>query len=698
MGEIIKLMDGVYEFELPPIPPDNEIWYYDIKDKSKQYWKTPYAQNFKWLDSKGIIRNVKQMTEKDRQEYINYWREKWLNGLWFMNNGIPTYITGSHLDHLVFNKHKSVPYLYFESQKERFYFRQLTNLDPLCDGRCWVKGRRCGITEEQITENIRIINSDFGNHVALQSDSAEKGTISLMQKVINVHLKRPEWMREVFYSSGGKIPRTSLELIDIVIRDDDNYPLGGTARKFPATAQALDGLEFMGVTMDELSKWKTSLPMQAFEVNIKTIINPGKRGKLDALSTTGDTDLVQRAVKDWHQLITDSNPAVRNENGKTNSGLYRYFVSYIHSFELYERFVQMGKLRELVDVHGFVNKERAEEYIWNDIKKYPKDSKEYIFSLYKQPMEMRHALLTPSGQGYYSKIRITNRLDILRSLPYDQKPYVVGAFEEDANGKVYFESNKEREIRCEKHGIPYVAGRWKVALHPYFSMENNIDTRNRFKRSMDSVFFPPVNPEYCIGYDPIRYRREDTSSNSLSEAAIIVYKKFDYYNSGEANQYCALYLFRPDDPSDANKECMKAAKYYGAPVMHERVIETVKTDFDEANMLPFLMKDPKNPKLHGLWIDSQGKLVQNATNQMVSRFNAPLKTPDDIDFYETHPFEETLQDMDMFDISDTTQFDCYMAMVELEHGLSQLTYTNLTENNVDAMSEIIHQIIPIRNR
>jgi len=696
MGEIISLQEGLYNYQLPDIPIETDVWYYDLPKKD-QYWKTPHAKNFKWLDSRGEIRNVKQMSERDRIEYINYWREKILYGLWFMNNGVPTYISGMHVEHLIFNKFKGQNFYYMEAQKERFYFRDLTNKEDLCDGRCWIKGRRVGITCEEITEAITCMNSDFFNHVAAQSDTDTKAKITILSKIIDTYTKREKWVRESYYSNNGRIPRSSLELIDSVLKDDGNVALSGTARPFASIAAALDGLEFMLVIMDEFSKWKKTSPYETYRVNQKTIINPGKRGKLDVLSTTGDSKDVLKSVKDWHQLIADSNPKILNENGKTNSGLWYYFVSYIYSNELIEKMWKEKKVK-IMDLYGFINKEMAEEYIWNEVKQYPKDSKEYVYSLYKMPMEMRHALLTATNQGYYSKIRITNRLDTLRSLPYDRKPYVIGAFEEGENGKVYFESNKEREARCKRDGVPYVAGRWKVALHPYFSSDNMIDTRNRFRRSGYGTYFPPINPEYCIGYDPIRYRKEDTSSNSLSEAAIIVYKKFDYYNSGEANQYCALYLFRPDDPTDANNECMKAARYYGAPVMHERVIETVKTDFKDANMLPFLMTDPKNPKLHGLWIDSQGKIVQNATNQMVSRFNAPLKTPEDIDYYDTHPFEETLMDMDLFDISDTTQFDCYMAMVELEHGLNQLTFTNLTDSNMNDMSDLVYEIIPVRNK
>lgn len=672
-GSIITLQDGLYQFELPSVPPDREIWYYDVP-KRHQYWKTPENKNHKWLAPTSEIRNVKQMTERDRREYIDYWRNVWENGLWIMINGEPTWLSGMHVEHLIFNKFKSKYFIYLDSQRLRFYFRKLTDEAVLCDGRLWVKGRRVGITAEQITANIRCLIDDFANFTALQSDTHDKAKSTLLSKIIDTYIKRPDWMRETLYCSNGKVPRALLELIDVTIRQDDNYPLGGSARAFPSTSKALDGEEFMLVTMDELSKWIDVSPYETFEINKKTIINPGKRGKLDALSTTGDSKEAQKAIRDWHKLISDSNPKVLNENGQTNSGLWYYFVSYIHSLELLE------KKPEIKDIYGNINREMAEEFIWNDVKKYPKDSKEYIYSLYKQPMEMRHALLTPTGQGYFSKIRITHRLDILRAMPKDKKPYVRGRLEYDQRENVYFEADEY--------------GHWLIALHPYYSTTKNIDTRNRY-RVMNGVFFPPINPEFGIGYDPIRYKKEDTSSNHLSEAAIIVYKKFDYFNSGECNQYAGLYLYRPDDPRDANKEGIKACKYFGAPMMHERVIESVKEDFEEAHCLPFLQKSEKDG-LYGLWIDGGGKIVKNALDIMVAQFSPP-KTPEDKDQIAEMPFEDVLTDLDTIDISNTTSSDVFMAMVELTHGLKQLTFTNNTDNTARSMRSIINEIITPRN-
>jgi hypothetical protein len=693
-GEIIKLHvdednpKGLYTYQLPPVPDDKHIWYHDVP-KSEQFWRTPHNKNFKWLDQMGNIRNVKQMDERSRIEYIDYWRDKWENGLWIMINGEPVWLTGLHVEHLVFNKQKATPFMYMDAQRERFYFRDLTDRERLCDGRLWAKGRRVGITAEEVSHAVRVLNSDYLNHISCQSDTHDKAKSTLLKKIIDVHIKRPEWMREHFYSSNGKVPRASLELTSSTIISNDDYPLGGICRAFPTTAKAIDGEEFMLAIMDELSKVVDVLPREMYEIGKKTIVNPGKRGKLDLLSTTGDSKESQKAVKDWHQLIADSNPNVRNKNGQTNSGLWYWFVSYIHSFELWE------KIPQIRDKYGRINRAMAEEYIWEEVKQHPKDSKPYIFALYRMPMVMRHTLLTAGNNGYFSKIRIAARLEELAGMSYDNKPYVIGSLEYDNNGNVYFESNAEREMRCAVDGTDYVPGYWMVAAHPYFSIEKGIDTRNRFRRDHTGLYIPPINPEGVIGYDPIRYNKEDTTSNKLSEAAIVVLKKWDYFNSGITNQYIAMYLHRPDDPREANRECIKAAKYWGYPVAHERVIESVKEDFISGQMLPFLLINPKDEK-YGFWVDSGGKLVKNSLDAMVTRFSVP-KSEEDADQIKTCPFEPMLRDLDSIDISHTTAYDTFMAMVQAEEGAKQIMFTNVTDQSHIGKLNAILEIFGKRN-
>jgi hypothetical protein len=341
------------------------------------------------------------------------------------------------------------------------------------------------------------------------------------------------------------------------------------------------------------------------------------------------------------------------------------------------------EIPDVLDVYGKVDKERAEEWIWNDINKHPKGSKAYTFALYKMPLEERHALLSTATQTYFRKLEITERLREIRELPKADKPYITGRLE-------FIPNNNKGKVEF----IPDEEGKWKIHALPYFSAERNVDTRNRFKQNRNGVYHPPINPEGCIGYDPFRYKKEDTSSSSLSKAAIVVYQKFDYFGSGNENKYVALYVDRPDDPETSHVEAVKACRFWGYPIMHERVIESVKRIFDSYNMIPFLLKSEKDG-IHGMTVDSGGKMVQNALDAMVTKFSLP-KNPDDIDQIAIHPFEETLMDMDGFDLKSTTKFDVFMAMVELEWGLKQITFTNYSDNSNLNFQRIISEIIPTR--
>jgi|ERR1700733_15316111 len=666
MGEIIQIGsgDGTYEYELPPIPKESDIIYYDLP-KKEQYWRSE-SDLKKLLD----IKDVRKMNEKDRIEYMDLWRERWFNGLWFMNDGEPTYITGAQVDHLIFNEFQGRKLRYLESQRERFYFRDLTNNDTLCSGRCWIKPRRAGISTEQITEAIRVILGGFSNNVVYQSDTLYKSMSTLMKPTIDTYSRRVFWMREDYYAPNGKKPIKSLELKSNLIEDEDNRFLGGMIEALPTVASAADGKDAVLFVEDEFSKYESCDPYEMLEINLKAV-NPDKPLKVDALSTTGDSKDAVKATMAWHKLIANSNPKKRNANGKTNSGLYKYFVEGIHSLLL------LKEIPDVLDKYGKINRDMAENWIWNEHRKYPEGTKEYIFSLYKFPIIEEHALLSSAVSNLFNKLRISNRLSHLESLTPDQKPYVRGKLEEGQNGKISFVADP--------------TGLWLWAIHPFFDKDKNIDTRNRFN-VYDGVYFPPINMSGVIGYDPVNFHKEDIKSANFSQACLFVRIKFDYFNSGIEDEVMAMYLGRPDDPHDVNKEAIKACKYTGFGCMHERSTIHVKEDFKEAGMLPFLMKGEDD----NYGITTSSKIINNGVSMLQARYSNP-KEPTQKDQIECYPFEDGLRSLDNFDPSNTTQFDVTMAEIMCENGLKQLQFSNVSDNSGMEWSKRMLEFMPQRN-
>ena len=647
-------------YETPPVPRDEkEILYYNLP-KKEQYFRTSF-NNDKSLYVPTDF-ELKRWNEKDRIELVTLWRNRWCNGFWFFNNGEPTYVTGMYADHLCVNKFNNRFFNYNESQRDDFYFRDLIwHMDEV-DGMQWLKPRRYGMSMEEITQSIYVLLSGYNHNIALQSDTLEKAHKTLMLPLIETYINRPRWFREDFYKSNGKRPRKSLELTDVKATDDGEGLswLGGRVTAYPTNAKAADGTENMYDVIDEFSKFSADAnPRQVMDVNMKTIRNAGRRGKLSALSTSGDSDDVLISFKEWVKLTGES--TIVGNNTRTISGLIKRFVSSLWS--------QYLPIELLPDKYGKIDAARNQEWVENEINKKQKGTKEYYFEKRKLPLNEDDALIASTDVNYFRKAACVARRKYLCTLRPDQKPYVRGNLVEKTveNGivKVYFEHNEE--------------GLWMVAIQPYIDASRNIDCRNRFKVSDRNVYFPVINPEFIVGYDPIRYRKEDTKSGHLSRAAIKVWKVWDYFNAPNSKDFiqdapAALYVGRPDRPEDAHKEFCKAMKYWGAPGSFERQVESVKTEIEAQNMLPMVIVD--TDKIAGIWTTT--KVIDNGIEMMVNRLASP-KEEGQKDHIETAPFEDELIDWENFDRANTGKFDVMMADIMVETGLKFIPYTNAKE-------------------
>ena len=679
MGNIISLQDGLYQYEIPLKEPSDEkdIINFD-KKRGDDYWHTP------------IIKNVKLLNQKDRIDYIERERQRWVEGCFVKIDGDLVYLTGMMYDHLTYMTFKGAKAEFFRHQVEDFYFRDLTRRDPKCRGRVFMKPRRYGMTMEEITESTYSLLENFSNNVGLQSDTKEKVKDTLLLPIIQSYVKRPKFMRSDYYKPNGKLLVSEIKLSSNLAPGEDEEEKGdyilGWLKGFPTLPRSMDGNEMVYIVMDEAFKYQAS-PKEILESNIKVLMGRGRAGLVSMLSTMGDSDDYVNAVMEACDIISRSNPKIRDDNGQTLSGLYEYFVSAIYSFDIPPDVFE-------VDKFGQVNKDKHLQYIQNKINKLDKNSKSYVFEKRRLPLSKSDAMLSSQTSTNFRRIVINDRLSQLRGMPNDEKPYVRGNLVEDSKGKVWFESDAERQLAAGDVQIDNGIWLWRVL--PYFSAEKNIDTRNRF-RVVKGIHFPPSNPEGSIGYDPINSHKNQTTSTHLSRAAIVVKRKFNYYQPKDDPYYfesgiIGLCLFRPDDPHDANKEAIKAAKFTGYPVMHERSVSHPYEDFNDSGMLPFLLKDEAG--VYGM-SPSDLKAKRDGLAMLQARYSMP-KDPTQTDELEQYPFEEGLMDLDNFDIGNTTPFDVTMAEIYAEHGLKQVHFTNVTEATINNSLKWKAELIPKR--
>lgn len=133
-GETIVLSD--LEIILPAVPEDkSKILYYDLP-KEEQYWRRPEIPDIS-------LRGVDSFSDFIKDEF-----RKRIEGVWFMNNGVPTYITGHMYFALsYFQMMDDGDYMkYREAQRDMFYHLQACIVDPRCLGQLFGKSRRTGFT------------------------------------------------------------------------------------------------------------------------------------------------------------------------------------------------------------------------------------------------------------------------------------------------------------------------------------------------------------------------------------------------------------------------------------------------------------------------------------------------------------------------------------------------------------------------
>lgn len=658
-GNTIQLMDGLYTYELPPEPRDEKLILNFDKKKDDQIWRRPQ------------ILDVKRMNVRERVEYIEKMDDHFFNGQWILINGQLLWITGMHWDFMVMSKWEFGYAQYLTQQRYDFYFRDMVRRASNCYGMAVLKCRRCGITTEEMQEGIYTLLEDENNNIGLQSSEHSKCIRTLLHPMIQSYVNRPTWMRGRFYAPNGKKPRNALELvnnkIEVMNEPGDDY-LGGTLFAYPTVASAIDGFKKKLIIMDELFKWIGCSPEEALGINKKCVVQYGIDGKVHGLSTMGDSDQVVQAVKEGCKIIYDSNPKIIDLNGRTTSGLWEWFISAIHSADIPEKYRDPAYTK-----FGDINKDSAEAYVRGEVNKHPVNSKQRVFEMRRLPLEKKHGLMAATDKTYFPVLRMQDRLDYLNGLPADKKPYTRGNLASpDSKGRVYFELSE--------------TGIWLISAHPYFSAERNIDTRNRF-RIIGKQYHPPVNPEGCIGYDTIKFKTKNTTSTNLSQACLVVKKKFDYFGSGIFNEYCAIMLDRPEDPKEAHFEGVKACLYWGYPINIERNAGDADDVFIDNNAEAFLLKDKNG--IYGVYTNQ--KTTENGVQRLATEFSAP-KTEEDKDQVDCYPFEVGLIDFMNFDMGDTEASHVTMATITCNSGCDQIVETNKTDNSTRRMLQAQQEV------
>lgn len=670
MGQIYELQNGLYRYQLPDVPKDERDILGIEKKKKDQFWVPPDLSTYK------------RMPVSEKKDFVTQVRKWWSDGLWFMNYGEPVYITGLHFDFLTLQYFSSIETPdkrpnYWESHKEDFYFRDLTWKDNLCHGRLWFKPRRYGMTLQELAEMYYRATENFGRQVGVMSDEFKKTQDTLFRPMIDSMIHRPKYMRAEYYKPSNKVPKKELLLNTGQVPEENEWGdveegyLGGWVIPKPTTVGAFDAYKLHYWVADEVWKWTNASPKETWGSHKKVMEVAGKPiGKGSLLSTMGDSASYDLSVRDGVQMYHESDPEVRDANGKTKTGLYHYFVPGIYYMNV-----------EMADKYGKIDAARAEEAIMNELANFTVGTKEYIYQKRRIPLTIQDALASATLSNIFDKDRIEKRLTILRKTPKDKLPYVEGTFEEENNGKV--------------HWVPDVnGGPWKLHWLPLITKDE--DRSNRWRKDYEGKIKLMGQVGGSIGYDPVRILGVDSRSGVLSKAAILVKQKYDYFGNGGANKFNAMYLHRPDDPNEPTYQCFLACKFFGYRAMIESNVERPREWFRDVKINATDLMEKGDDGFYGMNVHGRNNVVKDGIDMIQASILKPKPGTDDIDWLLEEPFEETLTEMNEFDKTKTTTFNLMMARIQLEFGLKKVKWSNVTDELMLEPPKGINAMVPGR--
>jgi len=652
-GEKIVVDD--LEIILPEVPVNRKHILYHKEKKEDQYWR------------RMELPNITTSNVDDHHKFILKEFKRRREGVWFFNNGEPTYITGSHYFALQYCKMiDNGGYMDFRiSQQRLFYFMDACIIDNRSLGMLFGKGRRRGFTYSAITQVLNRATTTKNTKHGLMSKSGTDAE-EAFAKESYMFLNLPFWFRpivkgkldspkELYFGQPSDNSKQTKQTRNISMDEYLNTSVDWRNTK----NGSYDSIKLDTYILDEIFKIESPNNVIVHLSMVAPTMMPNGRvvGKMLAGSTMG---LFKKGGEQGLELIMGSLLSTRDEKTKkTVTGLYFHFLP---AHENMEEFTdKYGKCwvekphYPVVNVFGDPITEGALDYLLAiEAQKKKQSDMAYNEQIRTYPRSLDHLMRDDSKECVFNMEKIYEQLDHNKTLAQEEK-YTVGNFEWEGvkDGKVEFR--------------PRPDGRFKIAWMPS-AADGTKKLQNRV-REENGKFFPLNTDCVRFGCDPYSYA---ATSGAGSKGGLHGKTIFLPDGGAPSNIFVLEYLARPADDTIFFEDVIKCVKFYGAPILVESNRLDLSRHMYNRGYRGFCLDRLDKPK-HKLndnekkyggqmmagrdildsHMSSIGTWVQNYVG-VYSDDEKKLRTLGDMG---DMPFKETLQDWLRFDPANRTEHD-----------------------------------------
>ena len=651
IGDIYEIQG--LKIAIPKIP--EKINGSNLKKEDQVFIKQERPQSLNRIKT---IYDFKQHKEDLKEKYYEYIDTEFNyrnDGYWFMCNGIPTFLTGSHYIYLNWTKIDVGSPDFRQANRLFFYFWEACKLDYRSYGMCYLKNRRSGFSFMASSEVVNIATTTKDSRFGILSKTGADAKKMFTDKVVPISTNYPFFFKPI--QDGMERPKTELSykvpsrrLTRNTIRaagTEADIPTGlDTTIDWKNTGDnSYDGEKLQLLVHDESGKWERPDNILNNWRVTKTCLRLGSKivGKCMMGSTSNSLD---KGGDNFKKLYYDSDVTKRNKNGQTSSGLYALFLPMEWGYEGfidkygYPVFNTPSEPVEGIDgekIHTGVIEHWENEV--DGLKNDPDSLNEY----YRQfPRSEKHAFRDETLNSLFNLTKIYEQIDFNEEMT--SKGYVVqGSFS-------WSKGIKDTEVIW----TPTKNGRFLLSWIPDKSLRNNIIEKNGIK-------YPGNFDLGAFGCDS--YDISGTVGGQGSNGALHGLTTFSMTPDVPPTKFFLEYIARPQTAEIFFEEVLMALVFYGMPILAE-------------NNKPRLLYHLKRRGYRGFSMNRPDKLKGNLSKTELELGGIP-NTSEDIrqahaaaieSYIEEHVgkqnenygnmhFQKTLEDWAKFDISKRTAHD-----------------------------------------
>ena len=608
----------------------------------------------------GKLKNIfdwRSYPEENKEQWFDYIDSEFKyrdEGFWFMNNGEPTYITGSHYMYLQWSKIDVGAPDFREANRLFFIFWEACKADKRCYGMCYLKNRRSGFSFMSSAETVNLATISSDSRYGILSKSGGDAKKMFTDKVVPISINYPFFFKPI--QDGMDRPKSELAYrvpaskftrrkITANEKQEELAGLDTTIDWKNTGDNSYDGEKLNLLVHDESGKWERPDNILNNWRVTKTCLRLGSRiiGKCMMGSTSNALD---KGGDNFKKLYNDSDVTKRNRNGQTRSGLYSLFIPMEWNYEGFiDEFGRpvfdtparkcYGPDGELIDI-GIIEH-------WENEAEGLKDDQDALNEFYRQfPRTEEHAFRDETKNSIFNLVKIYEQIDYNEGMR-NSAAVTTGNFQ-------WVSGVKDTEVVF----MPDPGGRFNISWVPPSHLQNKVILKN-------GIRYPGNEHVGAFGCDS--YDISGTVDGKGSKGALHGLTKFSMEDS-PPNHFFLEYIARPQTAEIFFEDVLMACVFYGMPLLAENNKPRLLYYFKRRGYRGFSMNRPDK-----IWnklsvAEKEVGGIPNSSEDIKQAHAAAIEMyiQDHVGHlgdgsYGNIYFNNTLNEWSKFDINKRTKFD-----------------------------------------